>query len=120
VVFVVQNAPAPARELPGLTLSPMGHEEGAAVFDMIMNIWDTEHGLAGSFQYNPDLFNASTIKRMLDHYQRLLESIVADPDAPLDELEMLSEEEKALLEKPIVINEFEQGFAFYEQDAPGT
>ena len=42
-------------------------------------------------EYNTDLFERSTIRRMLDHYARLLEAIVEAPQARLSRLQMLGE-----------------------------
>ena len=44
----------------------------------------------GWFEYNTDLFEASTISRMIGHFQTLLEGIVADPDKRLWELPLLT------------------------------
>ena len=43
-----------------------------------------------SFEYNTDLFDASTIERLSEHFQILLESIVADPSVSLSALPLLS------------------------------
>ena len=50
--------------------------------------------LTGSFEYNTDLFNDSTISRMMGHFQTLLESIVAHPEQRVSDLPMLSETER--------------------------
>ena len=44
--------------------------------------------------YCTDLFDAETIRRMLTHYQTLLEGIVADPDRRLSDLPLLTEAER--------------------------
>ena len=53
-------------------------------------------GLEAQINYNTDLFEASTIKRMLGHYNKLLESIAANPGAPVSELELIPESELRL------------------------
>ena len=55
---------------------------------------DTGAGLAGSFQYNTDLFKGDSIARMARHYRQILELVVAHPDRPLCELALLTEEER--------------------------
>ena len=45
-------------------------------------------------EYNTDLFERSTIRRLSGHYARLLEAIVAAPQARLSQLDMLGEEEQ--------------------------
>ena len=50
--------------------------------------------LRGSLLYNTDLFDEVTIKRMVRHFQTLLEGIVANPDQPIGELPLLTDAEK--------------------------
>jgi non-ribosomal peptide synthetase component F len=50
--------------------------------------------LFGNWVYSTDLFDQSTILRMARHFETLLRSAMAQPDARLSELEMLSEEEQ--------------------------
>ena len=48
-------------------------------------------------EYSTDLFEASTVQRLLGHYRVLLESIVEDVDQRIGELPMLPTEEQRLL-----------------------
>ncbi|MHC5720978.1 MAG: condensation domain-containing protein, partial [Nostoc sp.] len=50
VVFVLQNAPLEALELPGLTLSPLEVEDGTAKFDLTLFMNSTEQGLIGTWE----------------------------------------------------------------------
>ncbi len=45
-------------------------------------------------RYRPDLFEAATVDRLLGHYATLLADGLARPDAPVGELELLSDEER--------------------------
>ena len=47
-----------------------------------------------SFTYNTDLFDASTIERMLGHFQTLLEGVVANPDQRISDVPLLAEAER--------------------------
>ncbi len=94
VLFVLQNAPMPALELPGLTLSQLEVENKIARFDLALFLTETEQGIVGKWQYNADLFDAVTITRMTGHFEMLLNSIVAQPDARINTLEMLTETER--------------------------
>ena len=58
---------------------------------------EEEFGLVGRLEYNTDLFDDSTITRTIEHFQRLLVGIVADPDRHLSELPLLSPEEQFCL-----------------------
>jgi surfactin family lipopeptide synthetase A len=48
-----------------------------------------DRSLAGLLEYDADLFDAVTARRLASHLGRLLEAIVADPDLPLGALEIL-------------------------------
>ncbi|MCC5601602.1 non-ribosomal peptide synthetase [Nostoc favosum] len=94
VMFVLQNAPMSALELPDLTLSPLETNSDTANFDLNLHIIETESGLVGSLEYSTDLFEETSIHRMVEHLQTLLEGIVANPQQRLSELPLLRESEK--------------------------
>jgi non-ribosomal peptide synthetase component F len=96
-MFVLQNAPREALELPGLVLEPLHIDKGTTQFDLTLFMSETEQGLAGALEYSTDLFDAATIERMIGHFQRLLEGVVADPEMPIGDLPLLTEAEKRLL-----------------------
>ncbi|MBD2385751.1 non-ribosomal peptide synthetase [Cylindrospermum sp. FACHB-282] len=93
VLFVLQNAPMPALELPGVTLSLMEMENKIARFDLALFLTETEQGIKGKWQYNADLFDTSTITQITSHFQTLLNSMVTQPDAKINSLEMLTDTE---------------------------
>ncbi|MEH2121095.1 amino acid adenylation domain-containing protein [Nostoc sp.] len=97
VMFVLQNAPMSALELPGLTLSLLESESRTAKFDLTLSLMETAQGLVGILEYNTDLFESSTISRMARHFQTLLEQIVANPQQRVSELALLTPAEKAQL-----------------------
>ena len=68
-----------------------------AQFDITIHLVEEEFGLVGRLEYNTDLFDDSTITRTIEHFQRLLVGIVADPDQHLSELPLLSPEEQFCL-----------------------
>jgi amino acid adenylation domain-containing protein len=92
-LFLLQNEAIPAADLPGLRMTPITAEGGAAKFDMSMFMSETEQGLIGTLEYDADLFDDAAIKKMLVHFQTLLERIVEDPDQPLSSLRLLSDTE---------------------------
>ena len=61
---------------------------------MTLSVEETSAGLRGTLEYNTDLFDAVAIRRMVGHYQRLLEGIVADPGQPISRLPLLTEDER--------------------------
>ncbi|NET89190.1 MAG: amino acid adenylation domain-containing protein, partial [Kamptonema sp. SIO1D9] len=93
VMFTLRNAPQ-IEEIPDLVLSPFKVDNQTAQFDLSLSIEMTERGLSASFEYNTDLFDAATIARMLGHFQNLLEGIVANPQASLSDLPLLTPAEQ--------------------------
>ncbi len=94
VLFVMQNIPRQRRELSGLSLQPFELPITRSKFDLAVFMVDGDKELSSHWLYSTDLFDKTTIRRMADHFERLLASAIAQPDARLSALEMLSEEEK--------------------------
>ncbi|MBP5973106.1 amino acid adenylation domain-containing protein [Brasilonema sp. CT11] len=94
VIFVLQNTPKSELEIPGCTWCELNQESTIARFDLTLSITETEGGLVGSWEYNTDLFDGSTIERMAAHFQNLCSAIVENPLATVDELPLLSQAER--------------------------
>jgi amino acid adenylation domain-containing protein len=100
VAFALQNAPMQPLELPGLMLEPAPLESGSTRFDLEVHLWEPAHGLrslwqsqeglSGFISYSTDLFDKDRIQRLVGHFQTLLEGIVANPDAHLSDLPLLT------------------------------
>ncbi|MCK8498050.1 non-ribosomal peptide synthetase [Myxococcus fulvus] len=98
VMFILQNMPAADLTLPGLTLSPLEIGSVTAKYDLTLVMDETPHGLHGHWEYNSDLFDADTIRRMSGHLEVLLRAVVENGTRPLAELPLLPEaEERRLL-----------------------
>ena len=114
VLFVLQNAPTSAIELPGLIVSPVPVDKGTAKFDLTLTLVEGTDGLRATVEYNTDLFDAATITRLLGHFQTLLEGIVADPEQRLSALPLLSaaERQQLLVEWNDTMREYPRESAF--------
>ena len=97
VMFILQNAPADAKELPGFSLEMLDVHSGTATFDITLSVSEDTKGLDLTFEYNTDLYDESTMQRMLSHFVRLLEEVVAHPDQSISTLDILSAEEKHMM-----------------------
>ena len=97
VMFVMQNIRGASGKLPGLEVSQVEMDGGTSKFDLTLAMQEDEDGLSGSFEYNTDLFDESTIERMAVHFEELLRGAVADPESRISELPLLREEERDLL-----------------------
>jgi amino acid adenylation domain-containing protein len=93
VMFILQNLSFEEVELAGLTLSYLEIRTGSAKTDLTLEIWERPEGLKVYLEYNTDLFEAETIRRLGGHLQRLLAAFVADPDQRVSRLPLLGEDE---------------------------
>jgi amino acid adenylation domain-containing protein/non-ribosomal peptide synthase protein (TIGR01720 family)/FkbM family methyltransferase len=103
VMFVLQNAPTPILALPGPKLIPVHIDHKTAKFDLTLSLEETEQGLIGFFEYNTDLFDAATITEMVEHFQYLLEQIVADIDSPIESYSFVTPKSRQLLPDPSAV-----------------
>lgn len=104
IAFALQNAPMQPLELPALTLEPAPLESASTRFDLEVHLWEPAHGLkslwrsqdglSGFISYSTDLFDRDRIARLVGHFQTLLAGIVANPDARLSDLPLLTPEER--------------------------
>ena len=97
VAIALQNTPIEVLELPGLRLSLFENECKSAKQDLEFHLWQDLESLKAQVVYSTDLFDDTTITRMLGHFQTLLESIVANPQQRLSDLAILTEKELSQL-----------------------
>src|SRR4029079_8736569 len=60
VMLALQNAPAAALGVAGLTFSPVSAGATTARFDLTLSLGETRDGLAGAVEYAVDLFDPAT------------------------------------------------------------
>src|SRR5215216_339771 len=94
VMFALQNVPREALDLPELNLTSFGVELTTAKFDLTLMMEDTAQGLFGALEYNTDLFDATTIARMANHFERLLTAMVSNSDERISRLQLLTSDEE--------------------------
>jgi amino acid adenylation domain-containing protein len=113
VMFVLQNAPSEGRSsFGGLEVRPTGTERTPAKFDLSLAMAEGPKGLVASIVFNADLFDGSTIERLLSHFRLLLEGVVAAPTTPIGALPIFSDEERQR-----VVVEWNQTANAYPRDA---
>ncbi|HEY0782897.1 MAG TPA: amino acid adenylation domain-containing protein, partial [Thermoanaerobaculia bacterium] len=96
-MFNLLNFPGTRERLPGLTLSSAGVKNERANFDVMLWMIDEPGRLSGWLEYNSDLFDASTARRMADHFARLVETLATDPAQRISALPLLSAGERQQL-----------------------
>ena len=93
VMFVLQNIGNDALELPGLSLSAEQEDNWTAKFDLLLSMWEMNDGMGGFLKYNTDVFDDTTIANMVEHFQILIENLLADPEQHLSDSSFLTEDE---------------------------
>ncbi|WP_412741677.1 amino acid adenylation domain-containing protein [Krasilnikovia sp. MM14-A1004] len=82
VVFGAHMAdPAPLRFGP-LAATRRVERNGTSKFDLTWSTFD-DGELRGEVEFSTDLFDATTVDRMVGHWRTLLDAVLADPDRPL-------------------------------------
>ncbi|MBO0783239.1 MAG: AMP-binding protein, partial [Ktedonobacteraceae bacterium] len=81
-------------KLGDLSLQVFVPEIRQAKFDLTLSVGESREGLSGIVEYAIDLFEASTIARLIDHLRLLIERAVSHPDRPLSEIDYLTGEER--------------------------
>jgi amino acid adenylation domain-containing protein len=116
VLFALQNTPALDQEIPGLKLQAMGAKVGTAKCDLALFMAEGSQGLMVRLEYNTDIFDPSTIDRLVDHFQILLQGIVGDPQQHIFDLPLLgrSERDQILAEFNATSVEYPQNVCVHE------
>jgi amino acid adenylation domain-containing protein len=94
VSLTLNNAPMPPLQVGNLTLNVQEIDNKTSKFDLSLYLFDTAEGLNGWFEYSTALFDAATIRRMVGHFQTLLESIIANPSQRISNLPILTAAER--------------------------
>ncbi|MFI9262199.1 amino acid adenylation domain-containing protein [Streptomyces sioyaensis] len=96
-LFQVMLAPQESREgqwdFKSLHATPIRLDAASCAYDMSMSFREEADRLMARVEYSTDLFDPATIERLTGHFGVLLASAVADPDARIGELEILTNAE---------------------------
>ncbi|MBY0088466.1 non-ribosomal peptide synthetase [Brevibacillus brevis] len=71
------------------------HQEGEYEFEL--EVFEQEAEFVLNLKYNPHVFDQATIQRMADHYQNIANEVIKNPDIALDEISLISAEERHML-----------------------
>ncbi len=97
VMMVMQGEVSKGKEMEGLRIEGMELRTGKAKFEMMLEVREDAGAIGGSLEYSADLFDKSTINRMLDQFSTLLQAIVVNPRQRVSDLPILTESEQRQL-----------------------
>jgi pimeloyl-ACP methyl ester carboxylesterase len=95
--FLYQKAFMESATYGDLAIKPLRSVSPGSTFELTYGIVERPEGIRLQMEYHTALFRNSTIKRMLRHFQRLLEAAVENPDTLVSEMALLTDEEHARL-----------------------
>ncbi len=94
--FAVGEAGAEV-EVGGLRLQHLPLPQRVAQFDLTLSVGELDGGLAGTLDFNVDLFDRATAERMVRSFLTLLETAATEPGRRLSALPIVAEAEQALV-----------------------
>jgi amino acid adenylation domain-containing protein len=95
VVLALQNAAGTLLELPDVKVSEEPLESASAKFDLTFELIELpDDGIAGALEYNTDLFDPTTMIRLMGHFAELLRAAAETPDQPVLDLPVWPEAER--------------------------
>jgi Condensation domain len=89
--LVFQSYPMPAIHWPGLTVRRFEVDTATSKFDLSVLV-EMKEELEVGFEYNIDLFDSSTMQRLLDEYANILRGLASRPDTRLRDLSVSASE----------------------------
>ena len=94
VMFAYHRSGTPDFKLGAADAEPVELDTAAAKTDLTLELLESPDGLVGSFEYNRDLFEESTVLRMARHYGVLLQAVVADATHRIRDLPLIDGDER--------------------------
>ncbi len=94
VMFIMQNTEKLHSNDVEFTLEPIRLPEVVSKFDITLEVLEENEGYELVWEYSYDLYHKQTAEIMLSHYVELLRQAIENPSFPLEQLNVLSENEE--------------------------
>lgn len=94
VMFIMQNMKEQELNIKDLKIKKMPLNNKTSMFDLLLTAVETENGISFELNYCIKLFKKETIEKLGYHYSNILKRISSHPNKKINEIEILSEEEK--------------------------
>ncbi|HEX5726705.1 MAG TPA: condensation domain-containing protein, partial [Longimicrobiaceae bacterium] len=94
VMFLLNEAAAPALRLPGVAAEQVLVDAGASAFDLALGMEERAEGLYGELQYATELYLPATAARLARRYEAALAAFARHPDVPLSRLPLVGGDER--------------------------
>ena len=95
VGFALQNVAQTdlSKVMAGLTIEPVEREHKTAKYELSLILQESQGEIAGVAEYNTDLFLPDTIERMMGQFGRILDQMLAQPEQPVDAIDVVGLDE---------------------------
>jgi amino acid adenylation domain-containing protein len=97
VVLSFLNTPADPLRIPGSAVTEFVFDPGVVKFELDVMAFEADGDLVVDIDYRRDLFDRSTVERLLAHLERILAGAAEDPDRPVSALSVLTLADEAQL-----------------------
>ena len=95
--IAMQNTPAATLTLAGTEVEAITLPSATATFDLTLALRPDQGGIVGALEYNSDLFDEATARRIGGYWTALLEAGIDAPDEPIGDLWTPSPGDEAIL-----------------------
>jgi non-ribosomal peptide synthetase component F len=89
VLLVVREHPLAGLRMPGLAAAPLAVHNGTSKFDLTLSLGVDGDRFTAEIEYDSDLFDRTTVRRMANHLAILIAAAAGDVRAPLADLPLL-------------------------------
>ncbi|HLL82605.1 MAG TPA: condensation domain-containing protein, partial [Longimicrobium sp.] len=94
VMFNLQNNESSELRLGETAVESLGGAVGSVKFDLSLTLGDAGEEIRGVLAYRRELWSEASIRRMAEHYGRVLEAVAAHPERKLSRVPLLGEAER--------------------------
>ncbi|MBY0574148.1 MAG: AMP-binding protein, partial [Undibacterium sp.] len=94
ISFSLQNNAIAELSLPGIQCRLLQIQKSHTQFDIELSVTETELGLDLEWAYASDLFEQSTMMRMANHFEQLLQAVIRQPEWAMHKHDILSTQER--------------------------
>ena len=84
--FYYQNAFLQGQEIGNLKINPLSTLSMGTSFEIQLGFIERPSGVSAAMEYNAQLFDEATMRRLLGHFEDLLERALASPEARISDL----------------------------------
>lgn len=105
VMFLYHKVPETPKLASDIKISYEPYDAGVAKFDLTLYISEDEGSLMSLMEYETDLFEATTITRMHQHFEIILKSVIEKPEVLISDIDIHTNQEIQFyktLEAPVI------------------